>query len=54
VGTARKAFSRVQSYWESTATQPITDAVHILKISASVTGLKVNDQESQKLVTQFT
>jgi hypothetical protein len=29
VGTARKAFSRVRSYWESTEAQPITDAVHI-------------------------
>jgi hypothetical protein len=29
VGTTRKAFSPVRSYWESTAAQPITDAVHI-------------------------
>jgi hypothetical protein len=29
VGTARKAFSRAQSYWESIAAQSITDAVHI-------------------------
>jgi hypothetical protein len=29
VATARKAFSRVRSSWESTVAQPITDAVHI-------------------------
>jgi hypothetical protein len=29
VGTARKALSPVRSYWESTASQLITDAVHI-------------------------
>ncbi len=29
VGIARKAFSRVRSYWKSTAAQPIADAVHI-------------------------
>ncbi len=29
VGTPRKALSPVQSYWESTATQRITDGVHI-------------------------
>jgi hypothetical protein len=29
VGTARKALSPVPSYWESTATQPIADRVHI-------------------------
>jgi hypothetical protein len=29
VGTPRKALSPVRSYWQSTATQPITDGVHI-------------------------
>jgi hypothetical protein len=29
VGTARKALSRVRSYGESTAIQPIPDGVHI-------------------------
>jgi hypothetical protein len=29
VGTARKALSPVRSYWQSTASQPITDAVQI-------------------------
>ncbi len=43
VGTARKAFSRVRSYWESTAAQPITDAVRIFKL--------VSQWPGQKLVT---
>jgi hypothetical protein len=33
VGTPRKALSPVRRYWESTATEPITDGVHIKLVS---------------------
>ncbi len=39
VGTARKPLSPVRSYWESTATQPLTDAVHKLVTSVRAGGL---------------
>jgi hypothetical protein len=51
VGTARKAISPVRSYWESTATFPITDAVRIKKFSESVTRSKVSDQCSSRRPT---
>jgi hypothetical protein len=36
----------IRSYWESAATQPITDAVHILKLVRQWSGQKVSEQEA--------